>query len=75
MLTVSDCLPIVYPALFARATHGADQIGAARIASRLREWNTRYGGLYQPCPYLEDCAVQGRKLADGPVKGPDKSKL
>ena len=55
--------------------HWADQVGAGRIAARLREWCTAYGGIYQPCPYLEDCAVQGRSLAEGPLRGPDRSKL
>ena len=74
-LDVAAVLGMGFPPFRGGIVHWADQIGAARIAGRLREWSTRYGGLYQPCPYLEDCAVQGRRLADGPAAGPDRSKL
>ena len=64
-----------FPAFRGGVVHWGDQVGARRIAARLREWSTRYGGIYNPCPYLEDCAVQNRTLAEGPIKGPDRSKL
>jgi len=74
-LDVAAILGMGFPAFRGGIVHWADQVGAAHIVAKLREWTTRYGGLYQPCPYLEDCAVQGRKLADGPHPGPDRSKL
>lgn len=74
-LDTAAVLGMGFPPFRGGIVHWADQVGAARIVERLRAWNTRYGGIYQPCPYLEDCAVQGRKLADGPLKGPDRSKL
>jgi enoyl-CoA hydratase/3-hydroxyacyl-CoA dehydrogenase len=74
-LDVASILGMGFPPFRGGIVHWADQVGAVRIASRLREWCTRYGGIYQPCAYLEDCAVQGRALADGPFTGPDRSKL
>ena len=74
-LDTAAILGMGFPAFRGGVVHWADQIGAKRVVARLREWSTRYGGIYNPCPYLEDCAVQGRTLAEGPLKGPDRSKL
>ena len=74
-LDVASILGMGFPPFRGGVVHWADQVGAGRIAARLREWCTAYGGIYQPCPYLEDCAVQGRSLAEGPLRGPDRSKL
>ena len=52
-LDVAAILGMGFPPFRGGIVHWADQVGATRIASRLREWNTRYGGIYQPCPYLE----------------------
>ena len=73
-----DCAAVLgmgFPAFRGGVVHWGDEIGAQRIASKLRHWSTLYGGIYNPCPYLEDCAVQNRRLADGPIAGPDRSKL
>ena len=74
-LDTAAILGMGFPPFRGGIVHWADSVGAKRIADRLREWSTRYGGIYQPCPYLEDCAVQGRTLSEGPIKGPDRSKL
>ena len=74
-LDAAAVLGMGFPAFRGGVVHWGDQVGARRIAARLREWSTRYGGIYNPCPYLEDCAVQGRALTDGPLPGPDRSKL
>ena len=73
-----DCASVLgmgFPAFRGGVVHWGDEIGAVKIVERLRQWATLYGGLYNPCPYLEDCAAQGRALADGPIAGPDRSKL
>ena len=73
--TPPPSLEWVFRRFAAASCTGRIRIGAKRVVARLREWSTRYGGIYNPCPYLEDCAVQGRTLAEGPLKGPDRSKL
>ena len=74
-LDVAAILGMGFPAFRGGVVHWADQVGAKKIAQKLRRWSTMYGGIYNPCPYLEDCAVQNRTLAEGPIKGPDRSKL
>ena len=64
-----------FPAFRGGVVHWGDSVGPAVIAAKLRAWSTKYGGLYQPCPYLENCAIQGRTLAQGPLDTKIKSRL
>ena len=64
-----------FPAFRGGVVHWGDSVGPAVIAAKLRAWSTKYGGLYQPCPYLENCAIQGRTLAQGPLDTNIKSRL
>ena len=48
--------------------HWADQIGAKKIYARLTEFGKKYGGLYEPCAYLTNCAHQGKTIAEGPSR-------
>ena len=74
-IDTASILGMGFPAFRGGIVHWGDSIGPAVIANKLRAWATRYGGLYQPCPYLENCAIQGRTLAQGPLDTKIKSKL
>jgi enoyl-CoA hydratase/3-hydroxyacyl-CoA dehydrogenase len=41
-------------------------MGAKKIYARLTEFGKKYGGLYEPCAYLTNCAHQGKTIAEGP---------
>ena len=74
-IDTASILGMGFPAFRGGIVHWGDSVGAAVIATKLRTWATRYGGLYQPCPYLENCAIQGRTLAQGPLDTKLKSRL
>lgn len=74
-IDTASILGMGFPAFRGGIVHWGDAVGPAVIATKLRAWATRYGGLYQPCPYLENCAIQGRSLAQGPLDTKIKSRL
>jgi len=74
-IDTASILGMGFPAFRGGIVHWGDSVGPAVIANKLRAWATRYGGLYQPCPYLENCAIQGRSLAEGPLDTKIKSRL
>lgn len=74
-IDTASILGMGFPAFRGGIVHWGDSVGPAVIATKLRAWATRYGGLYQPCPYLENCAIQGRSLAEGPLDTKIKSRL
>lgn len=63
---VASVLGMGFPPFRGGILHWADQIGAKKIFTRLTEFGKKYGGLYEPCAYLTNCANQGRTIAEGP---------
>lgn len=74
-IDTASILGMGFPAFRGGVVHWGDSVGPAVIANKLRGWATKYGGLYQPCPYLENCAIQGRTLAQGPIDTRIKARL
>ena len=65
---VASVLGMGFPPFRGGILHWADQIGAKKIYARLTEFGKKYGGLYEPCAYLTNCAHQGKPIAEGPSR-------
>ena len=65
---VASVLGMGFPPFRGGILHWADQIGAKKIYARLTEFGKKYGGLYEPCAYLTNCAHQGKTIAEGPSR-------
>ena len=63
---VASVLGMGFPPFRGGILHWADQMGAKKIYARLTEFGKKYGGLYEPCAYLTNCAHQGKTIAEGP---------